>query len=228
MKVKSFGCSFIYGTDLPDCAPDSCDQPSRLTWPALLAQNLNADYRCYARPGIGNLRIAQSVLAELANKDDAVYVIQWTWIDRFDWTGNDDEWHTILPNDQGSIGKFYYRDLHSQFRDKLTSLMCISTVLDALDRSNQQYVMTYVDDLLWESDFHTDSAMELLQQRIDPAVADFSGMGFLDWAKQNGFDISPNYHPDARAHAQACQLVLSGVDKYRNRSSLCNSQKTSA
>jgi hypothetical protein len=59
MKLKSFGCSFTYGSDLHDC-----DIPqwgaSRQTWPALLAKNHNLEYECHAHPGIGNLQINQA------------------------------------------------------------------------------------------------------------------------------------------------------------------------
>ena len=68
MKLKSFGCSFIYGTDLADDGRGFiAATPSRLTWPALLAQNLDYSYECYARPGCGNLRILEKILNQADN-----------------------------------------------------------------------------------------------------------------------------------------------------------------
>ena len=63
MKLKSFGCSFIFGSELHDDGyggPHAT--PSQHTWPALLAKDLGYDYQCYARPGSGNLRILNEVL----------------------------------------------------------------------------------------------------------------------------------------------------------------------
>ena len=66
MKLKSFGCSFIWGSDLPD---DGRNLPrataSRLTWPALLAQDLEYEYECHARPGAGNLQITERLLNQI-------------------------------------------------------------------------------------------------------------------------------------------------------------------
>ena len=63
MMLKSFGCSFIYGSDLSDDGKGfPLASPSKLSWPSLLAQSLNYTYECYARPGSGNLRILEKVL----------------------------------------------------------------------------------------------------------------------------------------------------------------------
>ena len=89
MKLKSFGCSLIYGSELSDEVlfdPIKRQPPrhSKLTWPALLAQKLNYLYRCHARPGSGNLQIADRVLRQLATNEQALFIINWSFIDRFD------------------------------------------------------------------------------------------------------------------------------------------------
>ena len=122
MNLKSFGCSFIYGSELADEVWGG----SNSTWPALFAKHYNYEYQCYARPGSGNLRIAESVLSQLACNENALYVIGWSWIDRFDYTSLDDKWKTIMPGTEDALAKVYYRDLHSQYRDKLTTLMSIN------------------------------------------------------------------------------------------------------
>ena len=62
MKLKSFGCSFIFGSELAYDGRDSpYATPSQLTWPAHLAQHLNYNYQCYARPGAGNLQILEQI-----------------------------------------------------------------------------------------------------------------------------------------------------------------------
>ena len=75
MNLKSFGCSFIYGSELSDEIPNNTHRHhSKLTWPGQLAQHLNYDYLCYARPGAGNLQIAEQVLTHIAtNKKTALF-----------------------------------------------------------------------------------------------------------------------------------------------------------
>ena len=135
MKLKSFGCSFIFGTDLDDDGRAA----SNLTWPAQIAKKLNYQYECYARPGAGNLQIMEQVLNQCEDPEPVMFVIGWTWIDRFDyynahWNPQQSlsPWQTIMPIDQDTLANTYYRDLHSEYRDKLTNLTYIKLVLDTL------------------------------------------------------------------------------------------------
>lgn len=201
MKLKSFGCSFIYGSDL--------ESPSQ-TWPALLAQHHKLDYKCCAMPGTGNLHILESVLNELADPEPAVYVIGWTWIDRFDYTQSDnDSWQTILPGQTTVEADQYYRLLHSQYRDKLTTLVHIKTALDAVKSHQHQLIMTYMDDLIFETKWHSSPAVEFLQQSIKPSMTLFDNQTFLQWAKTAGHKISPRWHPLESAHRAGFELIRS-------------------
>ena len=85
MNLKSFGCSFIFGSELSDDGKNGrYATGSKLTWPAHVARHLNYTYLCYARPGSGNLQIAERTLTHLATNEHALFVINWTYIDRFD------------------------------------------------------------------------------------------------------------------------------------------------
>jgi hypothetical protein len=161
MRLKSFGCSFIYGSELSDDTSSSNNQkPSQLTWPAHLAQYLGYTYETHARPAAGNLQIAERVLSHAANSVDDFFVIGWTWADRFDiWdpvgssgkTRDDNlwfKWSTILPSDNSDQAKNYYRDLHSEYRDKLTTLITVRLVIDTLKQKGIPFVMTYMDKLM--------------------------------------------------------------------------------
>ena len=128
MTLKSFGCSFIFGSELRDDGLYAT--PSNLTWPAHLADHLTCNYECYARPGAGNLQILEQVLNQSAiNNDTDLFVIGWTWIDRFDYYDADynpkvkrNPWNTIMPIDESAIAKVYYKELHSEYQDKYTCL----------------------------------------------------------------------------------------------------------
>lgn len=214
MKLKSFGCSFIFGTDLSDDGSNlRYATPSKLTWPSLVAEQLNLDYRCCARPGAGNLQILERLLSELSDPEPAVYVVGWTWIDRFDywidqvtWYGT--HWKTVMPIDQDSLAKNYYRDLHSQYRDKLSTLIYVKTAIDALNQHNHKFFMTYMDYLMFETEWHTTPAVIDLQTYIKPYMNDFNGKNFLDWSRDNGFEISKTSHPLEQAHKSAFHYII--------------------
>jgi len=194
MKLKSFGCSFIWGSHMPDEHPNY----SRLTYPALLAQSRGWDYECYARPGSGNLMIAESVLAELA--EPAVFVINWTFIDRFDYTTTDGQWQTVRPGNQDSVSDLYYRHLHSQYRDKLTTLLHIKTVADQLEANGVPYLMTYMDPLIFETEWHTNAAIEYLQNSIRSKLKDWDGKNLVDYSRDRGHKFDSSNHPLESAH----------------------------
>jgi len=131
MKLKSFGCSFIWGSELPD-VPIPGNIPSQLTWPALLSRELNLQYECHAWPGRGNFFTAKQVLDQLAINEPTLYVVNWTWIDRFDFVDKDytdGRWETLRPGrNNHPHGDFYYRNLHSELRDKLHTLQLIKLI----------------------------------------------------------------------------------------------------
>jgi hypothetical protein len=214
MRIKSFGCSFIFGSDLPD---DGQDGPyatySHLTWPALVAKESNLEYSCYARPGSGNLRILEQVLTHAACGGNDLFVIGWSWIDRFDYTNTQDDWKTILPVDETAIAKTYYKDLHSQYRDKLTTLIHIRTAIDVLNYHKIPFIMTHMDDLIFETKWHTTPAITDAQNYIEHYITRFEGLTFLDWSRNKGFPISPTLHPLEAAHRAAAKLMIGQVGR---------------
>lgn len=209
MNVKSFGCSFIYGSELADDPKGFLrKKASLLTWPARYAKKLSKDYQCFARPGIGNLQIAESVIHEI-DKEPSIFIIGWTWIDRFDYQSIDEHWQTIRPTSDSVHSEFYYKNLHSQYRDKLTSLIAINSTVQLLKNSNHKFIMTYQDELLFETDWHTSAAIETLQKNIQPYMTKFDGKTFLNWSQDSGYKISPNMHPLEDAHRAAADLLES-------------------
>jgi len=207
MQLKSFGCSFIYGTELVD--------PSNNTWPAHLAGRLNYNYKCYAKPGAGNLQILEQILNQASNKDDYdLFVIGWTWIDRFDYYNADQtgefwkDWSTIMPVDTDTLAKTYYRDLHSEYRDKFTCLSYIKLAIDTLNQKRIPFIMTYMDSLLFDQQWHTTPAVLDLQQYVKPHMTTFNGKSFLEWSRTNNYPISNAWHPLEEAHLAAADYIV--------------------
>ena len=221
MQLKSFGCSFIHGTELSDQTfVGAKDMPSQLTWPAHLARHLGRSYRCFSHGGSGNLQILSRVLDQIANSNSSdLFVVGWTWIERFDYYVDNhgdptvDPWNTILPIDQDPVAHVYYRDLHSEFRDKLVSLTSIKLAIDTLQQRNIPFVMTSLDKLLFDQRWHISPAILDLQSYIQPFITDFDGQNFLEWSKNNGYPFGPNGHPLEAAHQAAADYMIKVFDK---------------
>jgi len=211
MKLISFGCSFMAGTDLVSPAD---------TWPATVACQLGIQHECHARPGIGNLQIMELIIDQCV-QNDTVFVINWTWIDRFDFVDiSTESWNTLRPALDHVHADVYYRDLHSQYRDMLTNLCYIYTAMNCLISQNQRFIMTYMDYLLFETvdqHWHRSRAVQLLQTKIRPYLEDWQGKNFLDWSREGGYDISPAWHPQDSAHQAAANYMLPRIDAILRR-----------
>lgn len=211
MRLKSFGCSFIFGTDLDDANDGGTQlliQPSQKTWPARLAQHLGYDYECHAWAGIGNLQILEQVLNQI-NSEPSLFVISWTWIDRFDYRPQGQEsWNTIRPTSDTAQAEYYYRHFHSQYTDKLNTLIYIKTCQDLLQAHGHRMIMTYMDDLIFETEWHHSPAIAELQNNIRSNMTAFAGKTFLEWARDQGFVINERLHPGEDAHAAGARLLI--------------------
>jgi len=212
MKLKSFGCSFTYGSDLIDC-----DFPelgaSQQTWPALLAKNFKLPYECYARPGIGNLRIMNSVLDQCSLRDPSIFVVNWTWTDRFDFLAPENEyWTTLRPDGDTPHHKLYYKYFYNQYHTMLTNASYIKTTIDVLQSQNIQFVMTLMDSTLFDEidpTWQDPRPISFLQKQIKSHIVYFDNDTFLNWSRKKGFAISQTLHPLEDAHQAAFELIKS-------------------
>ncbi len=201
--IVSCGDSFFYGSDLRD--PNS-------TWPALVAQKLGVEHHCLAQPGVGNLRIIQQVIEALDRFGPrATYLVNWTWIDRFDYVHNQDaQWHTIRPalNDSPN-DDLYYRHFQGELSDKFRNLIYVSHACDIMQ--GHRCVMTYMDRLLLDQQWHAPAYVQVLQNNIRQHLRDFDGQTFLEWSRDHGFAESQGWHPLEAAHVAAADHWLHKV-----------------
>lgn len=226
--LKAFGCSFIYGTDLADERNplDSSSPPaSKNTWTALTAKKLGLAYKCAAKGGSGNLQILDKVLTniEMDRNQRDLYVVAWSWSMRFDYSnpngphfvdGPDlNAWCTLRPSDADSddLHDFYFRNFHSAYRDKLTTLLYISQAIDALQSRDLPFYMTCMDDEIFDQRWHMTPGMALLQKKVRPHIRMFEGKNFLHWSTSHGFPVSTTGHPLEDAHAAAADLVYPDI-----------------
>lgn len=235
MKLKSFGCSFVWGSEMADADP----HPSKSTWIAKLAKHLELPYHCYARPGGGNLVIAEQVLNHVALpgagdrlEEPALFVIGWTYIDRFDYVDinggrfdhrdpNNPAWDTIRPggawDGQEKLADHYFRNLHSEYRDKLTSLMHIKLCIDALQQAGHPFIMTYMDHLLFDTQWHMSPAVWRLQTAVKPYMHSWAGLNMVEYSQQRGHDFGHQAHPLESAHEDLWDYARLnfGIDKIK-------------
>jgi len=226
MLIKSFGCSFIFGNDLPDTSGDTA---SNLTWPALVAKKLSVDYQCYAQGGSGNFQILKRILHHAATDvaQDVFYIIGWTWMDRFDYiesssgTNNwKEHWQTITPTTKSRAANFYYKNFHSELNDKLSSLINIRSAVDILEQKRIRFLMTFMDNLIFDRQWHAPNAVVDCQDRVRPYLHTFDDVTFLEWSKEKGFPISETLHPLKAAHVAGAELMLPKVRDLLDTSSV--------
>jgi len=214
--IKSFGCSFFYGSDLHDIDLEAMTEPSNSTWPAKIAKKLNVNYECFAFPGQGNFKIYCDILANSYKNDSSVYLVNWTWIDRFDYVNQHEQWSTLRPAEDNALEKLYYQNLHSQLCDMITSASYIVSAAEHLESLNCSYIMTHMDyNLLMQlnGDWHDPRYLEILQQKLCKILTNFDGKNFLDWSRSNNFEISKNWHPLESAHQAAADYWLPAVER---------------
>ena len=220
MILKSFGCSFIFGSELSDDGKNrKYATGSKLVWPAIFAQNHNYQYHTYARPGSGNLQILERLMSNLAGtiNDDVMCVIGWTWIDRFDYCTETSQWPglpwaTLMPIDVTETAQVYYKNLHSELRDKLVNLLYIRQAIDILKEKSIPFVMTYMDHLLFDTRWNTTPAITELQNYVKPYMTTFDGLNFQEWTKKNNFPITKIGHPLESAHQAAADYIIQAFD----------------
>jgi hypothetical protein len=215
MKLKSFGCSFTYGSDLHDCDISNLSA-SHHTWPAILAKNHNLEYECYAWPGIGNLQIMHETLTQASLNDPGIYVINWTWADRFDFLDPlTENWHTLRPNENTQKHQLYYHYFYNQYHTMLTNACYVKTTADILISRGIKFIMTLMDTTLFDEvdpGWQDPRSISLLQKQINPYITWFDNKTFLEFSKEKGFPISQTLHPLEQAHQAAFELIQSNFD----------------
>lgn len=209
-SIFSFGDSFTFGTDLEDC---DATRFSENTWPGLLAEKERVRYRCYATGGIGNQQIAYRVIREYnisKNKERNFYIINWTWIERFDYINTiTDDWSVIHPRHDDKVSHFFYKNLDSQAWNMVRNLQIIWSTISFLKEHRCRFLMTMLDETIWAEEYPSKhvSIISPLQNLVRPYITDFNGQTFLDWSDSNGFARGKTDHPLEDAHKEASILM---------------------
>ena len=199
-KVIAIGDSFLAGSELTD--PKS-------TWPSLFANKYQLEYVCLAKPG-HTIQFVVRTLFETLHKEsqDCLFVIHWPNALRMEYVDHqNDTWIQINPNAilfgneySSEIQTMYYKHMNSLLGDKWHSLLMISSALHILQQTNHRYVMTAVDDFMFDTTFHNPPYVEFLQASCQDYIHWFDTMTFLKWTEANKFAIGQRGHPLEQAH----------------------------
>lgn len=140
MNILSGGCSFIWGNELSDCYHPNCSQ---LTWPALIARDMNMGYHCVAVPGASNTTIARQIMRfiEQSQRRDWFVIVQWTFASRQEFRFN-----RSIPNnrDQHYFSISPWTVTNNPERDRLFASRPNDSTLDAMRQSHNAWSQTGV------------------------------------------------------------------------------------
>ena len=95
-RLIAGGDSFIYGSELSDCIDQhGIEQVSQLTYPALIAKEVNMEYTCVARPGYSNAAVRRTVMNACEQYSDiALVIVSWSFTGRYEFRINQ-EWRQL-------------------------------------------------------------------------------------------------------------------------------------
>jgi hypothetical protein len=111
-RLITFGCSYPYGHGLPDCFDEKNSgygiEPSKFSFPELIAQHCNFKNINLSRPGISNKGIVHTLQKFVFQKGD-ICLLAWTHIDRSSFITKDDEIKFIGPWQTDKLSTRYYK-----------------------------------------------------------------------------------------------------------------------
>ena len=225
MKIVSFGDSFVFGSELKN------NHTGSQSWIGQAAKNLGADYQTLAVPGCGNDHIARQIYSYFSNNtaNDTLAVINWTWMSRWDFYIVEHEtWitlgptcvpeklkHLVAQTEAEDMIEFYqHRANSSLLWNKFRNLQTIYAVQSYLKSQNITSVQTYMDDQLFDTEYHAPYYVQQLQNLVWPEMQSFEGKNFVDWSRGHGYTITETLHPLEDAHLAACELWQDTYNKY--------------
>jgi hypothetical protein len=94
-------------------------------------------------------------------------------------------------------------------------LINIKLVIDTLNQKRIPFLMTYMDNLLFDQRWNHTPAVIELQDFVRPYMTQFEELNFLDWSRKHKFTISDTLHPLETAHRAGADYMISVFDKQK-------------
>jgi hypothetical protein len=216
-KIVGFGDSFVFGSELKN------NNNGSQSWIGQATKNLGFGYQTHAVPGCGNDHIARQIYSHFASNScqDTLAVINWTWMNRWDFYIVEHEtWITLGPTcvpdklkhlvdqtEAEDMVEFYQDRANSSLLwNKFRNLQTIYAVQSYLKSQNILNIQTYMDDQLFNTEYHAPDYVQQLQNLVGPEMQLFEGKNFVDWSRDQGFSVTDTLHPLEDAHLAACKL----------------------
>lgn len=219
--IKSRKAFYFGEADIDGKRPQFEVLYSLSTWPALIAKNMNVEYRCLAYSGCSNQTIIRTLtkfINELTPND--LVIIDWTFSNRWDYLdleepNVDRNWKTIRPsgNQISEINEFYFKYLQSDEWNKWESLRAIMLATHLLKSRNIKYFMTCEDELIFDDKFHRPTYIKNCQDEVKNDIFWFDNNGFYNWSVNNNFPLGKqNNHPLEEAHRAAFEYIIKNYE----------------
>lgn len=220
-KIISFGDSFVFGLEL------NHNLDGHRAWAGLAAKKLHVDYHTCAVSGCGNEHIARQILTWFENNpvEDTLAVINWTWMNRWDFYITEHEtWITLGPTcvpqklahlvnqtqAQDMVAFYQQRANSSLIWNKFRNLQTLFAIQSYLSLRNITAIQTFMDTEMFDQQWHAPDYIKILQNLVRPKLELFEGLNFLDWSRKQGYAVTePGWHPLEQAHQAASELWMS-------------------
>jgi hypothetical protein len=198
MRLVAFGCSLTYGQGLSDCyvAPNYAGQePSKLSWPYIIASELGIECLNLSSPGSSNKKIWHTILNFEFRSDDIVFIL-WSYPLR-SCIINRDQITDIGPWLENS--NLLYDNFYSDYDAETMTKLFVKNSNDYLKRKNIKTHNLVVAELFKNIFTLTDQVTPHLKIFID--------------SFRHKFAVSlDNSHPDENCHKELARLILNEID----------------
>jgi hypothetical protein len=210
-RVFAFGDSFTYGHELSDCPPNTYPTPSNLSYGALVANELSAEYHCHAMGAYANNAISRRIIEALPilTQND-IALVMWTFTIRHEMLLSDAGWYSLMPFGTKPIEKEYFKYIdiapHYHIGKTLKEIYISQQLLTAA--SIPHIFMSSETDLSQE----IQNQKNLLSTKLDLNKWIFldQGLGFVDWATHI-LNLRFRGHPTDMAHETLAKKILAKI-----------------
>lgn len=199
-RLVAFGCSLTYGYGLEDCYLDTNHGPSKLSWPNLLATELEIECINKGVTGASNTKILVETLDTTFNKDDLV-ILLWSYIPRGLVFESSNSSINIMPSLPHPLKKSYYQ-VHNRYDLIVKSVLDINHANLFLATKGVKVYNFYVDRTL----------SELADYKLNNLLKDID----LIWVNLHNFSLdlaNDKMHPGPISQKEITKFILQNIKK---------------
>lgn len=206
-RLITFGCSYTFGTGLPDCKAGATES-SKLGWPSILSNKLNLELVNISSAGASNFEILNNIINFNFKESDTVAIMwthyvrdlffkKWPEADQIvrlgPWTTGDGTWLSKIIDTQVIVGKKWRRSWIENMNDKTFALKSWSYIHHA-DLYLQSKKIKYIHCPAFPG--------ELNKYPVSYTINNFYSNGFLtiDYG-------SDNAHPGIKSNEKTAEIL---------------------